>query len=179
MNRYNEGTYETISLLSDHGQGEKNGWEYDIKLFGQNHIMTDIHAALGLSQVSRAKDILLGRATRSGIYSELLKCDYFHKGKDLNESTFHLASVFLPEYCDRNIIYNIMKERYGIVCNVHFKPLPMMTAYKKAGYNIKHYPNAQRLFERELTLPLYNSLSFEQIEYIADSLNNCIKGFEE
>lgn len=182
----NEELYHEYQLLSLHGQSKdalaKNqlgAWEYDIKGTYYKCNMTDIMAAIGLVQFERYPNILKRRQEIIEKYNRgLSDCNITvleHYNDEYNSSG-HLYLVRLlgkdAEY--RNNFISKMAER-GIATNVHYKPLPMHTAYKKLGFDIKDYPNAYEQFKNEITLPLHTLLSNEDIEYIIDSLREVYK----
>ena len=172
-----EWLYKQYQLLSLHGQSKDalaktqlGAWEYDIVSPDYKCNMTDIAAAIGLVQIRRYAELLHRRREIVERYNEALKdCNVQvlnHYGEDF-QSSGHLYLVRLlgkdAEY--RNEVIRKMAER-GIACNVHYKPLPMMTAYKNLGFDIKDYPNAYLQFENEVTLPLHTRLSDEDVEYV-------------
>lgn len=172
-----EWLYKQYQLLSLHGQNKDalaktqlGAWEYDIVAPDYKCNMTDISAAIGLVQIRRYAELLHRRRDIVERYNEALKdCNVQvlnHYGDD-HQSSGHLYLVRLlgkgAEY--RNEVIRKMAER-GIACNVHYKPLPMMTAYKNLGFDIKDYPNAYRQFENEVTLPLHTRLSDEDVEFV-------------
>lgn len=172
-----EWLYKQYQLLSLHGQSKDalaktqlGVWEYDIVSPDYKCNMTDIAAAIGLVQIRRYAELLHRRREIVERYNEALKdCNVQvlnHYGEDF-QSSGHLYLVRLlgkdAEY--RNEVIRKMAER-GIACNVHYKPLPMMTAYKNLGFDIKDYPNAYLQFENEVTLPLHTRLSDEDVEYV-------------
>ena len=172
-----EWLYKQYQLLSLHGQSKDalaktqlGAWEYDIVAPDYKCNMTDIAAAIGLVQIRRYAELLHRRRQIVERYNESLKgCNVQvlnHYGDD-RQSSGHLYLVRLlgkdAEY--RNEVIRKMAEK-GIACNVHYKPLPMMTAYKNLGFDIKDYPNAYRQFENEVTLPLHTRLTDEDVEYV-------------
>ena len=172
-----EWLYKQYQLLSLHGQNKDalaktqlGAWEYDIVAPDFKCNMTDIAAAIGLVQLRRYAEILKRRRDIVERYDEALKGYHVqtlnHYGAD-HQSSGHLYLVRLLgkglEY--RNDVIRQMAER-GIACNVHYKPLPMMTAYKNLGFDIKDYPNAYRQFENEVTLPLHTCLTDEDVAYV-------------
>ncbi len=172
-----EWLYKQYQLLSLHGQNKDalaktqlGAWEYDIVAPDFKCNMTDIAAAIGLVQLRRYAEILKRRRDIVERYDEALKGYHVqtlnHYGAD-HQSSGHLYLVRLLgkglEY--RNDVIRQMAER-GIACNVHYKPLPMMTAYKNLGFDIKDYPNAYRQFENEITLPLHTCLTDEDVAYV-------------
>src|SRR5574344_124645 len=175
-----EALYHEFQLLSLHGQNKDalaktklGAWEYDIVAPYYKCNMTDIMAAIGLVQLKRYPELLVRRRQIINRYDEGLKnCNVQllqHFGDD-HTSSGHLYSVRLlgrsPE--ERNAVIEKMAER-GIACNVHYKPLPMMTAYKNLGFDIKDYPNAYAQFANEVTLPLHTCLTDEQVQYVIDN----------
>lgn len=172
-----EWLYKQYQLLSLHGQNKDalaktqlGAWEYDIVAPDFKCNMTDIAAAIGLVQLRRYAEILKRRRDIVERYDEALRGYHVqtlnHYGAD-HQSSGHLYLVRLLgkglEY--RNDVIRQMAER-GIACNVHYKPLPMMTAYKNLGFDIKDYPNAYRQFENEVTLPLHTCLTDEDVAYV-------------
>lgn len=177
----NEAIYKHLQLLSLHGQSKDalaktqiGAWEYDIVAPYYKCNMTDIMAAIGLVQFRRYPELLQRRREIIEYYNERLKnanvALLHHYGED-HASSGHLYLVRLlgKDVVYRNQVITQMAER-GIACNVHYKPLPMMTAYKNLGFDIRSYPNAYHLYENEITLPLHTLLSNEDIAYIMDNL---------
>lgn len=177
----NEAIYKHLQLLSLHGQSKDalaktqiGAWEYDIVAPYYKCNMTDIMAAIGLVQFRRYPELLQRRKEIIEYYNERLKnanvALLHHYGED-HASSGHLYLVRLlgKDVVYRNQVITQMAER-GIACNVHYKPLPMMTAYKNLGFDIRNYPNAYHLYENEITLPLHTLLSNEDIAYIMDNL---------
>lgn len=182
----NEEIYREFMLLSLHGQSKDalaktklGAWEYDIVYPAYKCNMTDIMAAIGLVQLKRYKGLLERRKEIIGKYDEAMKNldiqALRHYGKDFSSSG-HLYLVRLngKDEKDRNRIIEEMAER-GIATNVHYKPLPMHTAYKNLGFDIKDYPNAYRQYENEITLPLHTSLSDEDVKYIIECVKELLK----
>lgn len=174
---WNEMLYRLSQLFSLHGQNKDalaktklGAWEYDIIGPWYKCNMTDIMAAMGLVQLERYDGLLKRRQMIVEKYDGALKdlnvAVLNHKGAD-HCSSHHLYLVRLLGKTreDANRVIEQMAER-GIACNVHYKPLPMMTAYKALGFDIKDYPNAYHLFENEVTLPLHTRLSDEDVEYV-------------
>ena len=172
-----EWLYKQYQLLSLHGQNKDalaktqlGAWEYDIVAPDFKCNMTDISAAIGLVQIRRYAELLKRRRDIVERYNEALKSCHVqvlnHYGED-HQSSGHLYLVRLlgKDSTFRNEVIRQMAER-GIACNVHYKPLPMMTAYKNLGFDIKDYPNAYRQFENEITLPLHTRLTDEDVAYI-------------
>ncbi|MDO4196374.1 MAG: DegT/DnrJ/EryC1/StrS aminotransferase family protein [Prevotellaceae bacterium] len=181
----NEELYKHFQLLSLHGQNKDalaksraGAWEYDIIAPYYKCNMTDIMAAIGLAQFERYPEMLARRKQMIERYEEALK-DFNVKTlnhySDDHRSNGHLFIVRFPDRDSayRNGVINEMGER-GVACNVHFKPLPMMTAYKNLGFSIDNYPNAFRLFSTSMTLPLYTRLSDEDQEYVIENLREVL-----
>ena len=181
----NEYLYKQFQLLSLHGQNKDalaktrlGAWEYDIVAPYYKCNMTDVMAGIGLAQLKRYPEMLYRRRQIIERYNEGLKgCDVQvldHFGDD-HSSSGHLYLVRLlgedVEY--RNAVIERMAER-GIACNVHYKPLPMMTAYKNLGFDIVDYPNAYNQYHNEITLPLHTSLTNEDVEYVISNFVDII-----
>ena len=181
----NESLYKQFQLLSLHGQNKDalaktrlGAWEYDIVAPYYKCNMTDVMAGIGLAQLKRYPEMLYRRRQIIERYNEGLKgrnvqvLDHF--GDD-HSSSGHLYLVRLlgedVEY--RNVVIEQMAER-GIACNVHYKPLPMMTAYKNLGFDIANYPNAYNQYHNEITLPLHTSLTDEDVEYVISNFVDII-----
>lgn len=182
---WNEMLYRISQLLSLHGQNKDalaktqlGAWEYDIIGPWYKCNMTDVIAGIGLAQLKRYPELLYRRRQIVKQYDKAIdnlnaNLDVNHQVKYLNHygddysSSGHLYITRLLGRTDkerRDVIVK-MAER-GIACNVHYKPLPMMTAYKAFGFDIKDYPNAYHLFENEITLPLHTRLTDEDVEYV-------------
>lgn len=183
---WNEMLYRISQLFSLHGQNKDalaktklGAWEYDIIGPWYKCNMTDIMAALGLVQMERYPKLLERRHEIVAKYNAALKdCNVAvlnHKDTD-HCSSHHLYLVRLLGKTreETNKVIEQMAER-GIACNVHYKPLPMMTAYKALGFDIKDYPNAYHLFENEVTLPLHTRLSDEDVEYVISNFVDIIR----
>ena len=181
----NESLYKQFQLLSLHGQNKDalaktrlGAWEYDIVAPYYKWNMTDVMAGIGLAQLKRYPEMLYRRRQIIERYNEGLRgCDVQvldHFGDD-HSSSGHLYLVRLlgedVEY--RNAVIERMAER-GIACNVHYKPLPMMTAYKNLGFDIVDYPNAYNQYHNEITLPLHTSLTNEDVEYVISNFVDII-----
>ena len=171
--------YHRYCLLSLHGQtkdalGKVGGsWEYDIMSPAYKANMTDIQAAMGLAQLRRYDAIIARRHEIITRYNEALRdLDVRlleHEGRD-HRSSGHLYFVrFTGRDEDyRNRFYDAMFDR-GVGCNVHYKPLPMLTAYKSLGFDIADYPNAYGLYRNELTLPVNTVMSDDDVSYVIES----------
>ena len=172
-----ERIYKELQLLSLHGQNKDalaktklGAWEYDIIAPNFKCNMTDIMAALGLVQLDRYPELLRRRRQIIETYDRALEgCNVQvlnHYGSN-HASSGHLYLVRLlgRDVAQRNAVIERMAER-GIACNVHYKPLPMMTAYKALGFDIADFPNAYDQYRNEVTLPLHTRLSDEDVEYV-------------
>lgn len=172
-----EWLYKQFQLLSLHGQNKDalaktklGAWEYDIVAPNYKCNMTDVMAGIGLAQIKRYPEMLYRRRQIIERYNDGLKgfnVQVLNHYGDNHSSSGHLYLVRLlgKTVEERNDVITKMAER-GIACNVHYKPLPMMTAYKNLGFDIANYPNAYNQYQNEITLPLHTRLSDEDIEYI-------------
>ncbi len=186
--------YRVLQLFSLHGQNKDalaktqlGAWEYDVIGPWYKCNMTDVMAGIGLAQLKRYPELLYRRRQIIKRYDEAIdnlnaNLDVNHQVKYLDHygddfsSSGHLYITRLQGRSDqerRDVIVR-MAER-GIACNVHYKPLPMMTAYRALGFDIKDYPNAYHLFENEVTLPLHTRLSDEDVEYVISNYVDIIK----
>ena len=182
----NEELYKQFMLLSLHGQSKDalaktqlGAWEYDVVAPYFKCNMTDIMAALGLAQMKRYPDILARRKEIIEKYNEGLKnlpvSVLEHFGNDFASSGhLYLVRVHDKTRKECNEIIEKMAE-CGIATNVHYKPLPLLSAYRNQGFNIKDYPNAYAMFENEITLPLHTKLTDEEIDYVIDSFVKCVE----
>lgn len=178
--------YKEFMLYSLHGQSKDalaktqlGAWEYDIVSTNYKCNMTDIMAAIGLTQLDRYKGLLAKRRQIIESYDDV--CDrlgidrlaHFAEG---NVSSGHLYLARVPgiDNTKRNDIISKMAEK-GVATNVHYKPLPMMTAYKAMGFDIKDYPNAYRQYENEISLPLNTKLSNEDVKYVSEVFEAAVK----
>ncbi len=183
-----EDIYHQLQLLSLHGQSKDalaktqlGAWEYDIIGPYYKCNMTDIMAAIGLKQFDRYPQMLKRRKEIIGRYDEAFRplgVRTLNHYTDEYESSGHLYITRVPGITleQRNGIIVKMAER-GIACNVHYKPLPMHTAYKNVGFNIKDYPNAYAYFANEITLPLHTCLSNEDVEYVIGQYAEVLKEY--
>ena len=185
--------YKTAQLLSLHGQSKdalsKNqlgSWEYDIVGPWYKCNMTDIHAAIGLAQMERYPALLKRRREIIEKYDRAFKPLGVHTlphftDEHISSGHLYLTRIFkkngepVSDEERREIIIK-MAER-DIATNVHYKPLPMMTAYKKLGFDIKDYPNAYAQYANEITLPLFSRLTDEEVEYIIENFIEIIKEY--
>lgn len=181
----NDAIYKQLMLLSLHGQSKDalaktqlGAWEYDIVAPYYKCNMTDIMASIGIAQLKRYPDLLKRRKEIIEKYNEgLADLDVRvlkHYGDDFSSSG-HLYLVRLNgktrEECNKIIIK--MAEA-GVATNVHYKPLPLLTAYKDLGFDIKDYPNAYAMYENEITLPLHTKLSDEEVDYVIDTFRKSL-----
>lgn len=182
----NEELYRQFMLWSLHGQSKdalaKNqlgAWEYDIKMCGQKCNMTDIMAAIGLAQMKRYPALLSRRREIINKYDGSLKKygeTVLHYGENFASSGhLYLLRVDGIDEKQRNAIIVKMAEK-GVATNVHYKPLPMHTAYKNLGFDINDYPKAYEKYRNEITLPLHTLLTDEEVEYV---INAFISSAEE
>lgn len=181
-----EEIYHQIQLLSLHGQSKDalaktklGAWEYDIVAPLYKCNMTDIMGGIGLAQFKRYPDMLTRRKEIIKKYDEAFKplgIEVLDHYTDNHQSSGHLYITRIPNITleQRNEVIEKMAEK-GIACNVHYKPLPMMTAYKELGFDIKDFPNAYNMFVNEVTLPLHTNLTDEDIDYIINSYKEIIE----
>lgn len=183
-----ESIYNTYMMLSLHGQSKdalakskKGSWEYDIVFPGHKCNMTDIMASIGLVQLDRYEDILKRRKSIINQYTKGLSntnvkiLEHFN---DVSDSSGHLFLTRIPGIDEqkRNEIITEMANR-GVNCNVHYKPLPLLSAYKDLGFRIKDYTNAFKQYENEITLPLHTKLTDEDVEYVISTYNEVLENF--
>ena len=181
-----EWLYSQYMLMSLHGQSkdaltktQKGAWEYDIVYPAYKCNMTDVLAGIGLAQLSRYESIMRRRHEIIEMYDNMLLptgiSSLKHKGEEfISSGHLYLARIPGIGEQERNTIIAEMAEA-GVACNVHYKPLPMMTAYRNLGFDIKDYPNAYKQYENEITLPLHTLLSDEDVEYVCGKLLAIIK----
>ena len=184
----NEDIYKKLQLLSLHGQSKDalaktklGAWEYDIVGTYYKCNMTDVVAAIGLKQFERYPDMLKRRKEIIEKYDAALKplgIETLDHYTDKWESSGHLYLTRIHGITleQRNEIIIKMAER-GVACNVHYKPLPMHTAYKNLGFDIKDYPNAYNHFANEITLPLHTCLTDEEVDYVIDNYAKIVKEY--
>lgn len=181
-----EDIYKQYSLYSLHGQSKDalaktnaGSWEYDIVGTWFKCNMTDIMAAMGLKQLERYPDMLEKRKEYTKKYDAMCqelgikKLEHFTED---GEGSCHLYLVRVPGITSeqRNEIIEKMAER-GISCNVHYKPLPMMSAYKAMGWDIEDFPESYKIFENEITLPLNTKMTDEDVDYVIENLKEIVK----
>ena len=184
----NEEIYKKVQLLSLHGQSKDalaktqlGAWEYDIVGTWYKCNMTDVAAAIGLKQLDRYDGLLARRRQIIEAYDAALKplgvqvLDHY---TDTYTSSGHLYLTRIPGITaeQRNEIIIKMAQQ-GVACNVHYKPLPMHTAYKNLGFDIADFPNAYQLFANEITLPLHTCLTDEQITYVIGHYADVLKEY--
>lgn len=184
----NDDIYKRIQLLSLHGQSKDalaktqlGAWEYDIVGTYYKCNMTDVTAAIGLKQFERYPEMLRRRKEVIERYDAAfmpLGVETLKHYTDEYESSGHLYITRIPgiDAERRNEIIVKMAEK-GVACNVHYKPLPMHTAYKNLGFDIKNYPNAYAHYENEITLPLHTKLTDEDVEYIINTYCTVLKEY--
>lgn len=188
-----EELYKRVQLYSLHGQSKdalsKNqlgSWEYDILGPWYKCNMTDIHAAIGLAQMKRYPSLLKHRREIIEKFDNAFKPLGVHTLPHFTDEYTSSGHLYLTRVFKKNgepisdeerreIIIK-MAER-GITTNVHYKPLPMMTGYKKLGFDIKDYPNAYAHYANEITLPLFSRLTDEEVDYIIDNYTDVIKEY--
>ena len=184
----NEELYKQYMLYSLHGQSKDalaktkaGAWEYDIVGPWYKCNMTDITAAIGIKQLERYPALMKRRKEIIGKYNEM--CDslgvaYLNHYGENHSSSGHLYITRIPAITEetRNNIITEMAER-GIACNVHYKPLPMMTAYKNLGWDIADFPNAYNYFKNEITLPLHTKLSDDDVKTVCENFSEVVKKY--
>ncbi len=182
----NEEIYKQYMLLSLHGQSKDalakaqiGAWEYDIVAPNYKCNMTDVHAAIGLAQFERYHEILAKREKFIKMYDEGLRdldIEVLNHYSDNHKSSGHLYLARLngkdEEYRNQFII-KLAEE--GVSTNVHYKPLPLLTAYKNLGFDIKDYPNAYDHYRNEVTLPLNTKMTEEDVEYVIENIKKIYK----
>lgn len=183
-----EEIYHQLQLYSLHGQNKDalaktklGAWEYDIKGTWYKCNMTDVHAGIGLAQLSRYDEILKRRKeiiTRYDNAFRPLGVQTLNHYTENHQSSGHLYITRVPNITleQRQEIIVKMAE-VGIACNVHYKPLPMMTAYINLGFDIKDYPNSYEQFKNEITLPLHTCLTDEDVEYVIENYSRIVKEY--
>lgn len=178
--------YKEYQLLSLHGQSKDalaktqiGSWEYDIKILGYKCNMTDVVAAIGLAQMKRYENLLSRRQKIIAMYDELLseqRIQRLNHVDNNHRSSGHLYMIRLLGYTEdeRNVVIKKMAEA-GIATNVHYKPLPMHTAYKDKGFVIADYPNAYDMYKNEITLPLHTKMTDDDVLYVCETLKKILK----
>ena len=184
----NEEIYKQFQLYSLHGQSKDalaktqlGAWEYDVVGPWYKCNMTDIMAAIGLRQLDRYPRMLERRSEIVARYDAM--CDELgvkhlvHSGEKFQSSN-HLYLTRIPGISDetrREIIIKLAE--HGVNTNVHYKPLPMMTAYKAMGWDVKDFPNAYAYYENLITLPLHTCLTDEDVEYVIENFKDVVKEY--
>lgn len=180
-----EELYKEFMLYALHGQNKDaldktklGNWEYDIKMPGYKCNMTDIMAGIGLAQLKRYPNLLARRKEIIEKYNEGLKnCNIqvlnHYDNNHAGSGHLYLMRVNGIDVEKRNEIIEELA-KVGVPTNVHYKPLPMMTAYKNLGFDIKNYPNAYDMYKNEITLPLHTLLEDEQIEYVIENVKKVL-----
>ena len=183
-----EKLYKEYQIYSLHGQTkdalektQKGSWEYDILLPAYKCNMTDIQAGIGLAQLRRYDEMLSKRHEIIKRYDEGFKDSKVITPTHFTENSTSSGHLYLARLEnlsleDRNEIIVKMEEA-GISTNVHYKPLPLLTAYKNLGFDINDYPNAYHLFENEISLPIYSTLTLDEVDYIIKNLLAILKDY--
>lgn len=182
-----EALYKQFQLMSLHGQNKDalaktqlGAWEYDIVAPYYKCNMTDVMAAIGLVQLERYPQLLQRRRQIIGMYDEALRdldvqvLNHYPTGDTQSSGHLYITRLLGKSPEERNAVITRMAER-DIACNVHYKPLPMMTAYKTMGFDINDYPNAYDLFKNEVTLPLHTKLTDEMVEYVISNFVDIVR----
>lgn len=184
----NEALYKQYQLLSLHGQSKDalnktklGSWEYDVMGPWYKCNMTDVLASIGLAQVRRYPELLKRRKSIIEKYDKnfrSLGLETLNHFDDNHESSGHLYITRIPgiDTDSRNKIIEEMA-KVGVACNVHYKPLPLLTAYKNLGFDIKDYPNAYDHYKNEITLPLHTKLTDEEVDYVIDKYCEIVKNY--
>ncbi len=185
-----EELYHDYMLISLHGQSKDafaklrpGAWEYDIVFPGYKCNMTDVVAGIGLAQLERYDGLIARRLELVRRYDGVFlplgadRLDHFVPGLEGNGHLYMLRPAGIGEE-ERNALIDRMAEA-GVACNVHFKPLPMHTAYKNLGFDIAVYPNAYRQFASEISLPVHTRLTDEEAGYVASTMAKLIKEYSK
>lgn len=183
-----EEIYHKLQLLSLHGQSKDalaktqlGAWEYDVVGAWYKCNMTDIMAGIGLAQLKRYSRMLERRKEIIRKYDAAFKplgIETLSHYTDDYQSSGHLYITRVPRISlDQRQEIIVKMAEAGIACNVHYKPLPMMTAYKNFGFDIKNYPNAYKMFANEITLPLHTRLSDDDVKYIIQNYCDVLKKY--
>lgn len=181
-----EAVYKRYQLMSLHGQSKDalakdrlGGWEYDVVAPLYKCNMTDICAAVGLAQLKRYPELLRKRYALVELYDALLEGSGVETAPHLKDGEASSCHLYLTRLTgkgekERNAVIEAMA-REGVAANVHYKPLPLLTAYKNLGFSIADYPNALARYQNELTLPLYSTLRPEDAERVCGTLTKALK----
>lgn len=185
----NELIYKEYMILSLHGQTKDalnktkaGSWEYDIISPAYKCNMTDIQAAIGLEQMKRYDDMLKRRHEIIAAYDEtfedmpLEKLPHIGEGYRSSGHLYFIRPMGISEDIRNEIIIKLAEK--GIASNVHYKPLPMLTAYKNLGFNIQDYPHSYNYYKNEITLPLYSKLTDEQVKYVINGVKDIMRVFK-
>lgn len=177
--------YKQFMLLSLHGQSKDawaklkpSSWEYDVILPGYKCNMTDISAAIGLGQLERYDGLLKKRKKLIQAYNDNLPQDKITVLQHDTENQSSSGHLYLTRLKGKNLDFRNrfiqQMSQAGVACNVHYKPLPMHTAYKQMGFNIQDFPNSYALFENEVTLPLNSKMTVEDVCYVAEHVRRLL-----
>lgn len=184
----NDALYKQYQLLSLHGQSKDalnktklGSWEYDVMGPWYKCNMTDVLASIGLAQVRRYPELLKRRKSIIEKYDKNFRplgVETLNHFDDDHESSGHLYITRISgiDTDSRNKIIEEMA-KVGVACNVHYKPLPLLTAYKNLGFDIKDYPNAYDHYKNEITLPLHTKLTDEEVDYVIDMYCKIVKKY--
>ena len=184
----NKKVYKQYQILSLHGQTkdalektQKGSWEYDILIPAYKCNMTDVQAAIGLGQLERYDSMLKRRHEiiekyEKGFENSKIITPVHTTPTSKSSGHLYLTRIDGISLNERNEIIIKMEER-GVSTNVHYKPLPLLTAYKNLGYNIEDYPNAYNLFKNEISLPIYSTLTDSEVDYIIESLLDILEEY--
>ncbi|WP_295611048.1 DegT/DnrJ/EryC1/StrS aminotransferase family protein [uncultured Methanobrevibacter sp.] len=183
-----EKIYKQYQILSLHGQTkdalektQKGSWEYDILLPAYKCNMTDVQAGIGLAQIERYDSMLKRRHEiiekyEKGFAGSKLITPVHTTESSKSSGHLYLTRIKDATLEDRNEIIIKMEER-GVSTNVHYKPLPLLTAYKNLGFDIDDYPNAYNLFKNEISLPIYSTLTDEEVDYIIENMLDVLNDY--
>ena len=181
-----EDLYKQCMLLSLHGQSkdalaktQAGAWEYDVVAPYYKYNMTDIMAAIGLAQLERYPGLLKRRKQIIESYDRKMRdlpvSVLSHYGRE-HVSSGHLYLVRVNKKTREQVNQIIVEMAHrGVATNVHYKPLPLLSAYRNMGFDIKDYPNAYAMFENEITLPLHTKLTDEDVSYIIEQFEQCVR----
>lgn len=181
-----EALYKQFMLWSLHGQSKDalaktrlGSWEYDVLCPGYKCNMTDLAAAVGLAQLDRYPQLLARRHEIINRYDEALNglpVTTLRHFDGMHKSSGHLYIVRLDgkDETQRNRLIELMAQK-GVATNVHYKPLPMLTAYKNLGFDVKNFPNAYEMYKNEVTLPLHTLLSDDDVDHVVSVFESCLK----
>lgn len=186
----NEEIYKQYMNLSLHGQtkdalnkNKAGAWEYDIVSPAYKCNMTDLQGAIGLAQLERYETMLERRKTIINRYNSILdeyNVTYLKHETEEYTSSGHLYLMHVNgiDEAERNNLINSFAEK-GVATNVHYKPLPMLTAYQNLGYDIKDFPNAFNYYKNEITLPLYSKMTDEELDYVVNVIEEVLKEYKK